>query len=205
MTEPTLLSTIAGQLIKLRGKVVYPGFPFFSVPIVVIWLIIIQFEGSLTLSPSAKISALHFESAVASGTGFSADTSSLVVVPKEVSNFLLPSNDGGFSRVRVSSPVRVLENNRNRIELTEQGLSVERGWVGVDYPLAFLTEEVLARTVLVEGQEKAKLLPLLELTTSDSVWIALGAVIGALFSFGLAAGLVKDGGQIAQQNPGGDV
>ena len=166
----------------------------------------IQFEGSLTLSPGARISAFHFESAVAPGTEFSADTSSLVVVPKDASNFFLPGDgDGGFSRVRISSPVRALENNRNRIELTEQGLSVERGWVGVDYPLALLTEGALARTVLVEGQKKAKPLHLLELATSDSVWIALGAVIGALFSFGLAAGLVKDGGQIAEQDPGGDI
>ena len=195
MIEPGSLNTVASYLIKFKSKALYPGFPFFSVPAVVVFLIIIQFKESMSLSPEATVAALHFESSMSSGDLLSSSNATLVVVPKGAKRFSLPTEDSEFTGVRVSEDIDSLRRNSSRIELTESGLTIDDQWVDSDYPLALLVEGAAADNILPTG-EKIRAIPKLELDTSESVWIALGAAVAAVFSIGLAAGFLKDSAPI---------
>lgn len=196
MADPASLTTIARYLFKLRSKALYPGFPFVSVPAIVLFIIVVQFKGPLSLSPHPEVSALHFKSSLSRSNSVADGEAMLLLVPRGAGRFSLSDSASPIDGVLVSENRDSLALNADRIRLTEQGLIVEDQWVGAQYPLALLLEGSSTNEIIPAGQ-KQKILPSLEISTSDSVWVALGAAVAAVFSIGLAAGFLKDSDAIA--------
>jgi hypothetical protein len=196
-----VFSAVGSHLIKLRKKAFYPGMPFFSVPAIAVWFIVTQFEGSLIFSPSSSVSALSFKSTMSLNGEISEYEGTLLVVPSGAEGFVAPLGKGTLEGVLSSATREELDWNKKFIDIRRDGLVLENRFIDVDYPLTFMLEGV-SRDNISFMSNKREAIPELELGTSESIWVSLGATVAAIFSAGLAVGFLKDSIQIFQEDAG---
>lgn len=198
------LYSFVEYVIGQRQKVFYPGFPFVLVPIAAICLIVMQLEGSLVLSPSAKVSALQLQSTVSSNGVVTEYSGTMLLIPAGVDSFTLPTSGGKVTDLRSSASAEELQWNQKRLALNNDSVVIDSNWIGVKYPLALLVDGHKIDKIRFR-EPVAEPIPQLELNTAESIWVTLGTVLAAVFGIGVAAGFLKDSDRVVQENPGGNV
>jgi hypothetical protein len=175
---------------RLGPRILYPGFPFMLVPALLAGLIGSQFSGNFTHFPNDRPAALDLPVSLSAPDGSIRQKATLLVVPGNMDDFFLSSDEDGVQSVWLSVPPERMVANKGRVRLEPEGLGLDR-LRGVDYPLVVVVEGSHRHTIdpIVRSPQS---LPKLELATPEANWIVLSLFGAAVFGFGASTGFFKD-------------
>ena len=202
-----MLEALATYLPKVftavRRRAIYPAGPFVTAPALVVGLILAELGSPGVLSPTDAAVRLELPTVIATGSAAVETSATLLVVPPQEGSAYFPFIGEAPGRVWLSEGVEQVQVNRDSIVLRHDGLSLRSPWLGVTRPLAVFIENAAVHQVQRPGEEPSAV-ESLQLGSARTTWIALGAILGALFGLGYSSSLAKDGAAMPRQNTRGD-
>ena len=199
LPDPSSVASLPNLVTKLGSRILYPGIPFYIVPVLAAGLIASQFSGNLSHYPKDTPSTMALPLTLTNSTSESRQGASLIMVPNDSSDFFLSSEGGGIKSVWLSMSPEKIRANRGRLSLSPEGLEVG-SLRGVDYPLVVVVEGAHANSVEPVSKPRRRM-PALELATPKFNWITLFLLGGAVFGFGASTGFMNDGLEVQSEHP----